>query len=88
MRIAAALVLACLAGAVQAHDETPCTAEPESTWQPMSAALKKAEDLGHTVKVAEVHHKCYELRGKTKTGQRFEMVLNPLTLEPREAKKK
>ncbi|MBB5019396.1 hypothetical protein HNQ59_002697 [Chitinivorax tropicus] len=65
------------------HDHTPCTKEPESKWQPFSAAAKKVEDMGNTIKAAEVHHKCYEFRGKSKDGKRFELTLDPMTLEPR-----
>ncbi|QNM95812.1 PepSY domain-containing protein [Chitinimonas koreensis] len=86
MRIAPALTTCLLATACLAHDETPCTSEAEAKWQPLSAAVKKAESLGHQPKVAEIHHKCYEVRGKTKDGQRFELILNPVTLEPRPAK--
>lgn len=84
--IIAMIMLASSMGAV-AHDDTPCTKEAENRWQPFSLALKKAEDLGHSVKNAEVHHRCYELRGKTKDGKRFEWILDPVTLEPRTNKK-
>ncbi|GAB3243144.1 PepSY domain-containing protein [Chitinimonas naiadis] len=88
MRIALSLIALSLTGAALAHDETPCTQEPTTKWQPFSAAIKKAEDAGHSVKNAEVHHKCYEVRGVTKDGKRYEWILNPVTLEPRpEAKK-
>ncbi len=74
------------AHAAAGHDETPCTKEPQDKWQPFSAAIKKAEEMGHVVKVAEVHHKCYEIRGKTKDGKPFELVFNPMTLELKQGK--
>ncbi|WP_137938490.1 PepSY domain-containing protein [Chitinivorax sp. B] len=64
------------------HDHSPCTKEPEKKWQPFSVAAKKVEDMGHTIKAAEVHHKCYEFRGKSKDGKRFELSINPVSLEP------
>lgn len=87
MRTLFALTALLAASMVYAHDETPCTQEPEAKWKPFSAALKKAEDAGAKPKVAEIHHKCYEVRGKDKTGQSFEWILNPVTLEPRPEKK-
>jgi hypothetical protein len=87
MRILAALLATLFATQAYAHDETPCTQEPEAKWKPFSAALKKAEDAGAHPKVAEIHHKCYEVRGKDKDGKPFEWVLNPMTLEPRAEKK-
>lgn len=87
MRTQFALALALLSSAAFAHDETPCTDQPEAKWQPFSAAIKKAEDQGNSVKNAEVHHKCYEVRGKAKDGKRYEWILNPMTLEARDAKK-
>ncbi len=78
-----ALLTALFSTSALAHDESPCTQEPENKWQPLSAALRKAEQAGHTVKNAEVHHKCYEIRGRTRDGKRFEMILNPVTLEAR-----
>lgn len=86
MRITLALAALLISGAALAHDETPCTQEPESKWKPFSAAVKKAEDAGAKPKVAEIHHKCYEVRGKDKEGKAFEWVLNPITLEPRPEK--
>ncbi|WP_374351509.1 PepSY domain-containing protein [Chitinimonas sp.] len=83
MRITLTLITALLAAHALAHDETPCTQEPDSKWQPFSVALKKAEDAGAKPKVAEIHHKCYEIRGKDKNGKSFEWVLNPVTLEQR-----
>lgn len=83
MRIPLTLLLAGLSISALAHDESPCTQEAENRWQPLSAAVRKAEQAGHTVKVAEVHHRCYELRGKTRDGQRFEWVLNPVNLQIR-----
>ncbi|WP_269532768.1 PepSY domain-containing protein [Chitinimonas sp. BJYL2] len=83
------LALALLASAhAYAHDETPCTKEPAKQWQPFSEAIKKAEQAGHTVKVAEVHHRCYEIRGVGKDGKRFEWVLDPVTLSPRSEARK
>lgn len=87
MRIAIFLACTLLINTAWAHDETPCTREPEAKWQPFSAAIRKAEAEGHSVKNAEVHHKCYEMRGRTADGKRFEWVLNPVTLEPRAAGK-
>lgn len=88
MRVTLSLISIALCTTAFAHDETPCTTEPDAKWQPFSGAIKKAEDQGHAVKNAEVHHKCYEIRGVAKDGKRFEWILNPITLEPRgEAKK-
>lgn len=83
MRLTLSLITIVLSAVAFAHDETPCTTEPNSKWQPFSAAIKKAEDAGHAVKNAEVHHKCYEVRGVAKDGKRFEWILNPITLAPR-----
>lgn len=83
----APLLAGSLMATALAHDETPCTQEPDGKWQPFSAAIKKAEDAGHKPKIAEIHHKCYEVRGVAKDGKRFEWILNPVTLEPRPAKK-
>jgi hypothetical protein len=86
MRHLLALIAASFTLHAFAHDETPCTQEPDSKWKPFSAALKKAEDAGAKPKVAEIHHKCYEVRGKDKDGKSFEWILNPVTLEPRAEK--
>lgn len=78
------VALSCnLALAAEDHDHSPCTQEAEVKWQPFSAAAKKVEEQGKTIKNAEVHHKCYEFRGKGKEGKRFEIVLDPVTLTER-----
>ena len=87
MRFVFALIASLLAVSALAHDETPCTDQPEAKWQPFSNAIKKAEDAGNHPKAAEIHHHCYEVSGKAKDGSRFEWILNPVTLEPRPEKK-
>lgn len=74
-----ALLCAAPAWAETAWAETDC-AVPMSDWQPRSAVVRLAAANGWAIRRIRIDDGCYEVTGKTATGQSFEMKLNPATL--------
>jgi hypothetical protein len=54
---------------------------PHDQWQPREAALQMAEQNGWTVRKFEVDDGCYELEGRDGNGRKFEVKLDPATLQ-------
>jgi hypothetical protein len=78
------LLAVCLAGfgvaaPVWAQDER--CAVPMADWQPRDAVRKMAEDQGWLVDRIKVDDGCYEVFARDGKGNRFEVAVNPATLE-------
>ncbi len=77
----AALLLAGVAGAAQAHGDVECPKVPKEEWKPQMDLQKKLTDEGWRVRQVKVWNTCYEVYGFDARGERVEAFFNPKTFE-------
>lgn len=71
---------ALLPAAAFADDESAaCTTEPQSSWLSVDAITAKALEAGYTeVRNIKVMGTCYEVYAMTASGERAEILMNPI----------
>ncbi len=58
-----------------------CDAGPRDTWRPLAELRKKAWMEGWTVQKTQIEGDCYEVYGRTESGQAIEAFFHPVTLK-------
>ncbi len=70
-----------LAGANPAIARDDLCFVPIANWQPRNVIIEQAEAQGWKVRWIKTDHGCYEIKGRDERGFRFEVLVNPQTLE-------
>ena len=58
-----------------------CNSGPPQNWKPLAEIRKKAWLEGWTVQKLQVEGDCYEVYGRTESGQAIEAFFHPVTLQ-------
>ena len=64
----------------RADGNVHCDAGPREAWKRPAELRKKAWMEGWTVQKAEIERDCYEVYGRTESGQAIEAFFHPVTL--------
>ena len=67
--------------AALADGDVQCNAGPRENWRSISEVRRRAWREGWTVQLAQIEGDCYEVYGRTETGQAIEAFFHPVTLQ-------
>jgi hypothetical protein len=78
VRLCAAVAVAAIALPLSAQATDSCTTEPKAKWMQDKEIAKQLEKQGYQVKRVKTEGNCYEVYALDKSGNRREMVVNPM----------
>lgn len=78
--IAAAAMVALLAGPALADGKKDCTTEPQAKWKSQADAEAAAKAAGYEVRRSKIEGACYEVYA-VKDGKNLELFYNPMDLK-------
>jgi len=72
---------ATLISPAKADDDAYCGNIPRAEWKSVSEVSSAVEAMGYEVREIERDDGCFEVEARDQSGQRFELYLNPHTLQ-------
>lgn len=78
MRFCAVVAVAAIALPLSAEATGSCTTEPNAEWMRDKDVSRQLEKQGYQVKRVKTEGNCYEVYALDKSGNRREMVVNPV----------
>ncbi|MDR6207883.1 PepSY domain-containing protein [Paraburkholderia graminis] len=78
VRVCAAVAVAAIALPLSAQATGSCTTEPKAKWMQDKEVSKQLAKQGYQVKRVKTEGNCYEVYALDKSGNRREMVVNPM----------